>query len=152
MTQTSIIADLKNHQFLQGLTDAQLATISELTAPVSVPAGQFLGREHEPARFGFLIQSGRVAIDVHTPHRGEVRIETIGPGEIVGWSWMIPPHSWRFNAKVVEPVTALRFDGEKLRKLCQTDHELGNQLLQRLVMVVASRLAATRVRLLDIYK
>jgi hypothetical protein len=81
-----------------------------------------------------------------------MRIQTVGTGEPVGWSWMVPPHRWQFDARVLEPTGAIVFDGKALREQCERDHELGYSLLKRLVSVIAGRLAATRLQLLDIYK
>jgi CRP-like cAMP-binding protein len=152
MTESEIVAMLGAHPFLKGMSAAHLASLAECVQPVTVSAGQLLGREKEPANFFYLLQSGRVAIEIHTPDRGNVRIQTLGPGEMVGWSWLVPPYRWQFDARVVEPVKAIGLNAQCLRGKCETDHELGYELLKRLVSVIASRLAATRVQLLDVYR
>jgi len=90
-------------------------------------------------------------LDIHGGHRGDIRIQTIEQGEIIGWSWLIPPHKWTFNAHAIEEVTATALDGACLRKKCEADHELGYELLKRFSTVLAKRLEWTRIQLLDIY-
>ena len=152
MSEQETPAALASHAFLRGLSERQLATMAACAESVTVPAGGFLGREGEPANAFYLIHSGHVALEIHTPAGGAVRIQTVGAGEPVGWSWIVPPHRWQFDARAVEAVQAFALDADRLREKCEQDHELGYQLLKRLVAVIANRLAATRLQLLDIYK
>lgn len=151
MSDQELREGLARHTFLQGMNAAHLTVLAGCARQTAFAAGQFLCRENEPANAFFLIQSGRVAIEIHTPKRGTIRVQTIGPGEVVGWSWVIPPHQWQFDARVVEAVQVLALDAPSLRHKCTEDHELGYHLLQRLVAVIAQRLAATRLQLLDVY-
>jgi len=152
MTERELRPMLAEIAFLRGIGDRQLDVLATMAHATSLATGTMLGREGETAEAFYLIQSGRVALEIHTPDRGAVRIQTVGPGEPVGWSWLVPPHRWQFDARAVDAVQAIAIDGAALRERCEQDHELGYQLLKRLVTVVASRLAATRLQLLDIYK
>jgi CRP-like cAMP-binding protein len=152
MTEQELRQSLAGLTFLRGIDDRQLDALAVMARVTSLSAGTMLGREGEPAEAFYLIQSGRVALEIHTPDRGAVRIQTVGPGEPVGWSWLVPPHRWQFDARAVDAVQAIAIDGAPLRDRCEHDHELGYQLLKRLVTIIATRLAATRLQLLDIYK
>ena len=112
-------------------------------------AGQYLGRTGQEADAFYLIASGKVAIEIETPQKGLVCIQTLDEGDVVGWSWLAPPHRWRFHARAVEAIRALEIDGARLRRLCEENHELGYELLRRLVDVISSRLAATRLQMLE---
>lgn len=149
MTQTIALNELCHHPFLAGMSEELLAELNDCTRLVGVPAGQFLGRAGQTADAFYLIVAGRVAIEIDTPARGPVCVQSLGPGDVVGWSWLIPPQRWRFNARTLEPVRALEIDGPSLRRLCQENHELGYELLRRLIEVIAGRLAATRIQLLE---
>ncbi|MBI3463456.1 MAG: cyclic nucleotide-binding domain-containing protein [Planctomycetes bacterium] len=152
MTEQETLAAMASHAFLRGLSERQLAALASYAKSVTIAAGEFLGREGEPASAFYLIHSGRVALEIHTPAGGPVRIQTVGAGEPVGWSWIVPPNRWQFDARAVESVQAFALDADRLREKCEQDHELGYQLLKRLVAVIANRLAATRLQLLDIYR
>lgn len=140
---------LAEHPFTQGLDDAQLETLAGQARFVSSPEGAFLARERHEAHGLYLIQSGHVAIEVHSPRRGAAPVQTLGRGEVFGWSWLIPPHQWHFDARALEPTTAILLEGPKLLRLCESDHHMGFQLLKRLTAVLAGRLAATRLQVLD---
>ena len=140
---------LTEHPFTKGLEDAQLETLASHARFVSCPEGAFLARERHDAHGLYLIESGRVAIEVHAPRRGGVPVQTLGPGEVFGWSWLIAPHQWHFDARALEPTTAILLEAPQLLRLCESDHDMGFQLLRRLATVLANRLAATRQQLLD---
>ena len=78
-------------------------------------------------------------------------IETLGPGEVVGWSWLFEPYRWQFDGRAVAPTRVVAFDGACLRGKCEADHELGYELMRRFVASVIERLQATRLQLLDVY-
>jgi hypothetical protein len=92
-----------------------------------------------------------VAIEADTPMGGPVVIETVDDGEVLGWSWLIPPHRWLFDARAVQPTSTVVFDGACLRTKCDEDPELGYDLMQRVAQVMYARLQAARIRLLDLY-
>lgn len=152
MTQERIREILAEHEFLRGLSPQQVSAIAEHASLNEYRAGQVLVRESEPADHFFLVQSGRVALELHTPSQGDIRIQTVGAGEPVGWSWLVPPHRWQFDARSIGASQAIAIRGDALRRLCEQDHELGYQLLKRLVGAIAGRLAATRLQVLDIYQ
>ena len=149
MDRQETVNALASHAFLRGLTPAHLADLAPCTQQITLTAEQFLGREREAARALYLIQSGRVAIEVQKRGRGAVRVLVLGPGDIVGWSWLVPPYRWHFDARVLDTVQALALDADALRHQCETDHELGYQLLQRVLAVVGGRLAATQQQVLE---
>jgi CRP-like cAMP-binding protein len=152
MSLAELQARLSEHAFLHGLNDRNVAALAACATLVDYSPNRMLGREGEAAHDFYLIRAGRVALEVPTPNRGTVRIQTVGAGEPVGWSWLVPPHRWQFDARAIEAGQAIAIDGTALRDKCEQDHELGYQLLKRLVAVIAGRLAATRMQLLDIYK
>ena len=85
------------------------------------------------------------------PGRGDVGIETIGPGGVLGWSWLFPPYRWQFGAVATQRSTAVELDADGVRRLMESDDTLGRQLTSRFMSVVVDRLQASRVRLLDLY-
>ncbi|MEV6294922.1 cyclic nucleotide-binding domain-containing protein [Streptomyces sp. NPDC051896] len=118
---------------------------------VSFPAGTRLFEEgHRADRF-WIVRTGTVALDLHVPGQRPAVIETLGHGELVGWSWHFPPHIWHLGAEAMSPVQAWEFDAEAVRAMCAADAELGRAVAVWVGRVVAQRLHASRVRLLDLY-
>ena len=130
---------------------AILTLITGCAKNVRFPEGAVLAREGQPADEFFLIREGRVAIGMPTPRGGCHIIETLDAGDVVGWSWLLPPHVWHFDVTAVTPVRALSMDGRCLRNKCDADTRLGYDLMKRFSRVMVERLAATRLQLLDLY-
>ena len=141
---------LPEHPFFQGLDQQAVTLLSGCAKNVHFRPGQYLFREGEGADTFFVIRSGRVAIEMRMPTE-EVVLDTAHEGDVVGWSWLIPPYRWTFDACATEETSAIAFDGQCLRGKCETDPALGYALLQRVVQVLSSRLHSARVRLLDLY-
>ena len=149
MLREEIKDALSSHDFLQGISEPHLAQLAECAQRIIVPAGDFLGKEREVANACYLIESGRVAIEVPSLRHKSLSLQTLGPGDIVGWSWIVPPYFWQFDARAVEPVQALEIDARKLIRKCEGDSEFGYAILKWLVKVVAERLSVTRRQLLE---
>jgi CRP/FNR family transcriptional regulator, cyclic AMP receptor protein len=142
---------LPDHPFFAGLDAEALALLAGCATNVSIAAGEYLFREGEPADQFFVVRRGRVALQVHGPAAGTMTVDTADPGDVVGWSWLVPPYLWLFDARAVEPTGAVSFDGVCLRDKCEQDPRLGYELMKLVTQVMLSRLTAARVRLLDLY-
>jgi CRP-like cAMP-binding protein len=142
---------LSRHPFFTGLKPEYLALIAGCGQNVHFDAGAYLLREGETAERFFAIRGGTIAVETYVPSRGPVALQTLGPGEILGWSWLFPPYVSQFDARALEGVRATAFDGACLRTKCDADPALGYELMKRLARQVSSRLEAARRQLLDIY-
>lgn len=142
---------LRTHPFVKDLTEQHLQTLISCVTNVRFSEGSYIFHEGEEADKFYLIRTGRVALEIHAGKKGIIRVQTIGPGEVLGWSWLISPYRWHCDACVVEDVRALTFDGKCLRTKCETDHNFGYEMLKRFSQVLEQNLKATRMQLLDIY-
>jgi CRP-like cAMP-binding protein len=111
--------------------------------------GEVIFREGDPANRFYLIQKGKVTIESSRRESEPVSIQTIGPGDVLGWSWLFPPYYWHFDARAVELTEAIFFYGTQLREQCERDHGLGYELMKRMTSVIIHRLQATRRHLLE---
>jgi len=142
---------LGTHPFLKGLGHTHLQLLIGCATNVRFAAGERICREGEEANHFYILREGLVAIEIPAGHRHGITIETIGAGDVLGWSWFVAPYRWRFDARVIEPTRAIALDAKCLRGKCERDHELGFELLNRVLQVVEQRLQATRMQLLDVY-
>ncbi len=142
---------LSEHPFFKGIKPCHIESIAECATSVQFETGQFILREGEEANNFYIIRHGKVALEMFSTDRGPITIQTIGEGDVLGWSWLIPPYNWRFDAKAIELTRAIALDGKCLRTKCEQDHDLGYELLKRFTHIIAQRLEATRLQLLDVY-
>jgi CRP-like cAMP-binding protein len=142
---------LAQHQLLRGLDGDAVALVVGCAVNVVFQPGEYMLREGTSADTFYLIRRGHVAIEVHAPGHRPVVIETRGVESVVGWSWLVPPYRWTFDARAVEGVSAIAIDGACLRAKAASDPSFGYALLTRVATALLSQLQSTRLRLVDLY-
>jgi CRP-like cAMP-binding protein len=146
------IADVIAEQtFFQGLDQDSLDFVAGCGRNVHYADGDRILTQGEPAQTFYLLRSGSVALSFYVPGRGATIIDTLGSGDVLGWSWLFEPYRWQFDAEAREDVAAVAFDGVCLRNKCDSDARLGYVLVQRFAKVMLTRLQSVRMRMLDIY-
>ncbi len=143
---------LAAHPFFRDLEERHLDLIVGCASNVRFDAGEFIFRYGEEANHFYLIRGGMVALEMFVTGRGPVKVQTLDEGDVLGWSWLVPPYRWMFDAHATEMTRAIALDGKCLRNKCEQDHDLGYQLLKRFVTIVQERLDAARLQLLNIYE
>ena len=151
MTRASIAELVSAHPLLTGLPDDAVVQVAECASNVGFDPGALLLVEGGPADTLYLLRRGRVAIELHSPGHGSKVIETVGPGGIVGLSWLFPPFRWQFDARATEKVVAIAIDAPCLRAKAQADDALGRALAERVSAMLLDRLQTTRIRVLNLY-
>jgi CRP/FNR family transcriptional regulator, cyclic AMP receptor protein len=142
---------LAHHPFVAGLAEDQLERLAPWAHRQVFRAGARIFPEGGRADRFWLIRDGQVALDTQVPGDREVVVETLGPGSVLGWSWLFPPYRWHLGATAVEQTLTIAFDAAGVRELCAEDTRIGHELYRRFIEVVVNRLQATRTRLLDLY-
>jgi CRP/FNR family cyclic AMP-dependent transcriptional regulator len=146
------IADLVAEQPLLAMLGPEACTVlAGCASNVRFASGEFLFREGEPADRFFLLREGRVALRVATAGRTPLDFETLGPGELAGVSWLVPPYRWSYDARAVADTRALAFDARCLRQKCDADPQLGYRVMKCFLPVLVQRLQAVRWQVLDVY-
>jgi CRP-like cAMP-binding protein len=142
---------LAEHEFFRGLDTHALDLIVGCAANMRFESGSLIAREGQEADWFYLIRDGTVALEIFSPKRGPIVVQTLEAGDILGWSWLVSPYHWHFDARAVTLVRVIALDGKCLRGKCEEDHHLGYELLKRFAPIIEQRLQATRMQLLDLY-
>lgn len=142
---------VREHPFFAGLDEEFIKLVCGCAKNVRFETGQYVFHEGEPADQFYLLRQGRVALQIASPGRGAVTFQTLGEGEIVGVSWLIPPYRWTYDAKALELTRAIAMDATCLRQKCEADHDLGYDVMKRFMPVLIQRLQAARMQILDVY-
>lgn len=142
---------LAEHPFFKDLESRHLELIAGCASNARFDAGQLIFHEGEEANHLFLIRHGTVSLEIFAPDRGAIVIQTLGEGEILGWSWLIPPYHWHFDARATSLTRVTILDARCLRTKCEEDHDVGYEVVKRFAHLIAQRLEATRLQLLDVY-
>ena len=139
------------HPFFAGLESYYTSLLVSCATNVRFKAGQYIFKEGAEANEFYLLRSGKVALEVFPPHGKPLVVATLAEGDVLGWSWLLPPYQWKFHAHAMQDTGAIGLNGKCLRNKCEENHDLGYELLKRFSGIVAQRLEATRFQLLDVY-
>jgi CRP/FNR family transcriptional regulator, cyclic AMP receptor protein len=142
---------IAEHPFFEGLDNEFTKLMVSCASNVRFTAGTYILKEGDPANTFYLIREGKVAVEVFAPQRKPIIVATLSVGELLGWSWLLPPFQWKFHARAVDGVRAIALDGKCLRTKCEENHDLGYEVLKRFAQIMEQRLEATRLQLLDVY-
>jgi CRP/FNR family transcriptional regulator, cyclic AMP receptor protein len=144
-------AILSEHPFFKDLEPAYVRLIGGCATEECFNAGDYIFKLGEEANRFYLIRHGKVALELFTPARGIVNIETLDEGDMLGASWLFPPYVWQYEAHAVEFTRTISFDARCLRAACEDDHDLGYELMQRFAKILMRRLHDARLQMLDVY-
>lgn len=142
---------LQQQPFLRELQPSLVAILAGCATTKEFAAGEFVFRTGEQADSFYIVLYGRVGIEMYSSERGALTILTVSEGDVLGWSWLVPPYRWHFDALVLDATRVIAFDARCLRELCEQDHDLGYEIMKRFAQVITRRLEATRLQLVDVY-
>jgi CRP/FNR family cyclic AMP-dependent transcriptional regulator len=136
---------------LGDLSQDGLEFLESVATEIEFPSGALIFDEDDTADAFYLIATGRVGLEVTIPAREPILIETLGPGDLLGVSWLFPPHRWSWRARSLATTTTVAFDSAAVREQCEADTDLALHIYKTVAAEAVRRLHATRVRLLDLY-
>jgi len=142
---------LSEHPFFAGLDESFVKLACGCAKNVRIEAGQFVFHEGAAADDFYLIREGRVALQISAPGRGASTFLTLGRGEVFGVNWLVPPYRWVYDARALELTRAIAMDATCLRNKCEANHDLGYDVMKRLMPILIDRLHTTRLQFLDLY-
>ncbi|RPI26367.1 MAG: cyclic nucleotide-binding domain-containing protein [Actinobacteria bacterium] len=148
---TTLAEILGTHPFFFGMRPEHLDIIARCATPADFGTGKTIFTAGDEADACYLLLDGDVALELVAPGQGPHVIETLHSGEIFGWSWLVEPYRWMFDAQALTEVRAIRFDAKCLWAAKEADPQLGFDLLRRFVAVIVDRMQAARMQLMDIY-
>jgi CRP-like cAMP-binding protein len=146
-----LVSVLATSWFGAGLPPETLARLAAIAEMRAIESGDEVTREGQVTEALSVVVSGRVALRTLVPERGMVTILTVEPGDVVGWSALVPPHRATSTGIAIEPAVLVDLPGERLRSLLRSDHAIAASLYPRVLQVVSRRLGATRMQLLDLF-
>ena len=151
MTALEVPGCVERSPLFAGLNEGQLAAVVDGAEEEYFAKGRYVFRQGGEAERFYLLRQGRVAIEVSAPGKRTVTLQTLVPGEVLGWSWLLPPYTWHFDARACDDTQTVALDARKLRALMDRDLAAGHLLYRRFLAIMMERLQAARMQLLDLY-
>lgn len=147
----SIAESLARLPFFDDMSREHLDFISGCASNVRFRGGEMILSQGRPADRFYLIRSGEVSLELHAGNR-TLEIVTVGEGEMLGWSWIVPPYTWHYSVRAINSVAAIAFKADCVREKCDADPVFGYDMFRRFTRLIVERLMATRIQLLDVYQ
>lgn len=144
MSDGTLTVYLAQHPAFQGMTADQVALMADYAKLVQFAPGQRVFEHTTRADEFYIVQKGKVTVEIPALTGEPLVIQTLEDGSMLGWSWLIPPYQWSFDARAAVPTTVVAVDGERLREACERDPRLGFELMKRFAVLMAERLSAAR--------
>lgn len=144
MSDGTLTVYLAQHPIFKGLNQEHIALIGSLATLVEFETNQRVFEQDKPATHFFIVRSGAVTVEIPSIDGEPLAIQKLGSGSMLGWSWLISPYRWAFDARATSPSSVIAVDGERLRAACEVDPKLGYELLKRFAVLMAERLNAAR--------
>jgi CRP-like cAMP-binding protein len=151
MNQQALAQVLSQLRFSATLPEAAVGHLAAAAKLRAFPAGTELFHENSTNNELMIISLGRVALDMFVPGRGQVRILSLGPGDVVAWSALLAGGRMTTSATALEDTQVVSIAADVILAICESNHAFGYQLMRRVAGALGERLLATRLQLLDLF-
>ncbi len=149
MSKQAIEDYLSTHAFFSGMDNSFVKFLSDSVTELQVKKGGVLFQYGKPADKFYLVRKGQVSVQVPALVGPTLEIQNLGEDQILGWSWLIPPYRWNFQARALEDSDLLEFDGSAILTRCEEDPKFGYDVFKRFAALMSERLDAARQKMKD---
>lgn len=143
---------IRNHPVFKTLNPEHIKLVVGCASNVVFSEGDLIFKEGDDANTFYLVRHGNIIIETYSFKGEAIGIHSASEGDVLGWSWMVPPFRWHFNARAVEQSRLIAMNGQCLRDKFDSDHNLGYAMMNIFMEIMTDRLEATRLQLLDVYR
>ena len=144
MTKQPVAECISEQNFFSGLSPELISFLAGCASGRQIESGQVLFSLGEHADRFFLILNGNIRVEIAAIMGPALKVQSLGSGQILGWSWLIPPHKWSFQARAEAQSSLLEFNGQKVLARCEEDPKFGYELLKRFASLMSERLETPR--------
>lgn len=152
MTDPSIRQTIASSKFFSGLDDASIDFLAAHARRRAIGSGQVLFHQGDPAKHFFLLLGGHLSLGIPALEGPALELQDIGPGQIAGWSWLLPPNQWNFQARARTDIEFLEFDGVAILAQCESNPKFGYQLVKHFSGLMSERLQFARRKMMEEWK
>ncbi len=149
MNDESLVKLLMQHEFFADLAPEAVEFLAANARITNLARDETLFEHGQPAERFYLIRDGRITVGVPAIEGPSLEVQILGAGEVLGWSWLIPPYRWNFRGKVIEAAEVVEFNGKAILDHCERDPAFGYPLMKRFAALMSERLEAARRKMMD---
>jgi CRP-like cAMP-binding protein len=151
MVEEAIKKHLAEHPVFKGLDEKHISAITQHAKKIHVNEGVLIFNQDTPADAFYIVLEGEVSVEIPAIYGSPINMQTLAPGDVLGWSWLFPPYKWHFDARATEDTTLVEVDGKSIREECEVDTRMGYELVLHFAAFMQQRMEAARRRVMDLY-
>jgi CRP-like cAMP-binding protein len=140
-TDSSLI---KSFKCFEGLSQAQIDSIAEISNSVCYSPGYVLFRQGETGKYLYLLVEGDVEVRYQTAESGEHKVDTVSCEDLVGCAALVPPYQYTATQECLSEVEVLEIETEALRRLIEEDPKIGITMQQYIIQKLNDRIVNLR--------
>ncbi|MDQ2070308.1 Crp/Fnr family transcriptional regulator [Natronospira bacteriovora] len=149
MDKKAIRKLIESQRFFADLDSDWLDFLAEHAVSRKVSRDEVIFRHGNKADSFYLVTDGRISLEVAAIEGPPLELQNLGEGAIIGWSWLIPPYQWHFQARALEDANVIRFDGDVIFKRCEEDPDFGYDMLKRFAGLMSERVSSAREKMMQ---
>jgi len=140
---------IRRFPFFSGLTMDHLVILAMTAEEVAVPKDHYFIQEGDEVKHLYIILEGEVVIVTTLPQKDrEIIVNTLGTGDLFGWSALVPPYAATAGVKAMTTSRVIAFDAEQLHQKFEEDCKFGYLMMLKTAQVIRDRLNALRIETL----
>lgn len=149
MSKQSIKDYLAGHEFFSSFSDDILNFLCNHADFYRIKKDLALFRQGEKADKFYVVRNGLMSIQMPAIMGPNLDIQTLGNDQVLGWSWLISPYRWTFQAVARQDTELLMFDGAAILAKCEQDPKFGYEMMKKFAELMSVRLDAARRKLME---
>lgn len=152
MTDRRIFDVIADNPFFAGLSREDVEFLAGKAELRHSSRDSVLFRYGDRADRFYVVVSGKVSVEVAALEGPPLELQALDAGAVLGWSWLIPPYKWSFQARADEDTEVLEFDGRAIRARCEADPRFGYELIKRFSGLMSERLHFAREKMMEAWR
>lgn len=140
---------LQSHGTFRQMSEKLIQKLADAGRVLQFKQGEQLFRQDQPANHFYIVIDGQISVQIPAIYGPPLVVQTLGEADVLGWSWLIPPYRWAFEANSECETQVIEFDGESIREACDADPELGYQLMKCFAGLMSERLHEARLKMME---
>ena len=139
---------LRQFRIFEAFSDQELAELAKVCREESHPDGFRLFEEDGPAEKLYLILEGKISLEKkvelgRSGSRRQAPVSIRGPGLVVGWTSIVPPHTYVLSGICLEPSRLLAIEGRDIRCFIANNPVAGLRFMTTIATIIRGRMKAT---------
>ena len=152
MTEISLSRIIGDSSFFAGLDAGAINFLAAKAQKRRLDSGRVLFHQGDRAEHFYLILAGHLSLGIPALEGPTLELQDLGPGEIAGWSWLMPPNLWNFQARARTALEFVEFDGVAILAHCEDDPRFGYEIVKRFSALMSERLQFARQKMMQEWK